>query len=244
MTMVRVAVVQFDAKPEDAAGNRAKMSELARRARAQGARWILFHEGAICDYSEHIHQLAETVPDGESTETFHELARELDCLISFGLSEVEGERYYISQVFVGPEGLLHRYRKTWIWPELRDRGFRNEWARYDTGTGPELFEVDGIGATCFICSDGDSPRCLDRARTLDPQVVFYPNSRREVPIAEVGELARELDAPMLVSNRVGMSWTVRTTGGSVIYDRNGAVLARADSQGREEILVHDLVLQD
>ena len=244
MSTVRVAVVQFDAKPEDAVGNRAKMSDLARRAGGQGARWILFHEGAICDYSERIHEFAETVPDGKSSETFQELARELDCFISFGLSEVEGERYYISQVFVGPEGLLHCYRKTWIWPELRDRGFRNEWARYDPGTGPELFEMDGVRATCLICSDGDSPRCLDRARTLDPQVVFYPNSRREVPIAEVGELARKLDAPMLVSNRVGMSWTVCTTGGSVIYDRNGAVLASADRQGREEILVHDLELRD
>ena len=244
MAKVRVAVVQFDARPEDAAGNRGKMEELAHRAQGQGARWILFHEGAICDYSQHIHQLAETVPDGESTTTFQDLARELDCLISFGLSEVEGDRYYISQVFVGPEGLLHCYRKTWIWPELRDRGFRNEWARYDPGTGPELFEVDGVRATCFICSDGDSPRCIDRARSLRPQVVFYPNSRRNVPIDEVGELARKLDAPLLVSNRVGMSWTVCTTGGSVIYDRDGTVLASANQEGHEEILLHDLVLRN
>ena len=245
MSTVRVAVVQFDAKPEDAAGNRGKMVELARRAHAQGARWILFHEGAICDYSQHIHELAETVPDGKSTETFLELARELDCLISFGLSEVESDRYFVSQVFVGPGGLLHCYRKTWIWSEPSDRGFRNEWARYDPGTGPGLFEVDGVRATCFICSDGEAPRCVDRARTLDPQVVFYPNSRRAMPeFAELGKLARELDAPMLVSNRVGMSWTVCTNGGSVIYDRDGAVLASANREGREEILLHDLVLQN
>ena len=245
MAMVRIAVVQFDARPEDAAGNRGKMQELARRAHGQGARWILFHEGAICDYSQHIHQLAENVPEGESTRAFHELARELDCLISFGLSEVEGDHYYISQVFVGPEGLLHCYRKTWIWSEPEDRGFRNEWARYDPGTGPELFEVDGVRATCFICSDGESPRCVDRARSLRPQVVFYPNSRRAMPeFAELGDLARELDAPMLVSNRVGMSWTVCTNGGSVIYDRDGTVLASANRDAREEILLHNLVLQN
>ena len=123
MSTVRVAVVQFDARPEDAAGNRGKMEELARRAREQGARWILFHEGAVCDYSEQIDQLAEAVPEGVSTASFLGLARELGCVISFGLSEVEDDRYYISQVFVGPDGLLHRYRKTWIWSEPSDRGF-------------------------------------------------------------------------------------------------------------------------
>ena len=181
MPSVRVAVVQFDAKPENVAGNRDKMVELARRARESGARWILFHESAISDYSQRIDRFAETVPGGESTASFIKLARELDCIISFGLSEVENDRYFISQVFVGPQGLLHRYRKTWIWTEPSDRGFRNEWARYDPGTGPEAFEVDGVRATCFICSDGEAPRCVARARGLHPEVVFYPNNAAPCP---------------------------------------------------------------
>ena len=55
------------------------------------------HEGAVCDYSEQIDQFAEAVPEGVSTGTFLELARELS------LSEVENDRCYISQVFVGPD---------------------------------------------------------------------------------------------------------------------------------------------
>jgi len=35
-----------------------------------------------------------------------------------------------------------------------DDGFRNEWTRYNPGTGPNLFLIDGIRATCFICADG------------------------------------------------------------------------------------------
>ena len=243
MPSLRVAVVQFDAKPENVAGNRSKMLELARRARESGARWILFHESAISDYSQRIDRFAETVPGGESTASFIKLARELDCIISFGLSEVENDRYFISQVFVGPQGLLHRYRKTWIWSEPSDRGFRNEWARYDPGTGPEAFEVDGVRATCFICSDGEAPRCVARARDLHPEVVFYPNNRRSMPeLDELGELARELDSPMLVANRVGMSWVNSCNGGSVVYDRDGSVLATANREGREEILLHNLVI--
>ena len=58
--------------------------------------------------------------------------------------------------------------------------------------------------------------------------------------AELGKLARELEAPVLVANRVGNSWANYTNGGSVVYGRDGNVLAQANREGHEEILLHDL----
>ena len=243
MPTVRVALIQFDARPEDIAGNLERMHQCVRQAREKGARWILFHEGTVCDYTDRLDELAEPVPEGRSTSSMMQLAREQDCLLSFGLSEVENRRFYISQVFVGSEGLIYRYRKTWIWNTPEDKGFRNEWARYDPGKGPELFELDGIKATCFICSDGEAPRCIERARALRPDIVFYPNNRRALPeFDELGRLAADIGAPMLVTNRTGRSWEHTCNGGSVVYSSSGGVLAKADRQGHEEILIHDLDL--
>ena len=45
---------------------------------------------------------------------------------------------------------------------------------------------------------------------------------------------------MLVTNRTGMSWVNNTTGGCVVYSAGGEVLAKANREGREEILMHDL----
>ena len=114
----------------------------------------MFHEGTISDYTPQLAAFAEHLPDGRSTESMMDLAAELDCYINFGLSETDGERYFMSQVFVGPAGFIYCYRKSWLWLEPDDRGYRNEWARYDPGTGPDLFEFDGVRATCFICADG------------------------------------------------------------------------------------------
>jgi predicted amidohydrolase len=170
-------------------------------------------------------------------------ARAHGCSISFGLSEKARGRYHISQVFVGAGGMVHRYRKSWLWREPDDGGYRNEWARYDPGEGPELFELDGVRATCFICADGEAERCIARARALRPQVVFYPNNRSALPDFEVfGRRARTIGAPMLVTNRVGSSWGHECSGGCVVYSARGEVLARANRSGQEEILVHDLVL--
>ena len=238
---VRVALVQFDARPEAVSENLEKMRGWVVQAKEAEARWIMFHEGTVCDYTPRVSELAEAVPEGPSTQAMIDLAQEHGCYISFGLSEADNGRCFISQVFVGPEGLVHRYRKSWLWREPEDKGHRNEWARYDPGVGPELFEFDEIRATCFICADGEAPRCIERAGLLKPQVVFYPNNRESLPAHEVfGERAKKIGAPMLVTNRTGLSWIHECRGGNVVYSAAGEVLDKSNRDGQEEMLIVDL----
>lgn len=242
---LKVALVQFDAVPEQPARNLKEMERLARAAVEQGARLVMFHEGTLTDYTQRLAELAEPVPTGPACQRLIELAKELDCRLSFGLSERDGDRFYITQVFVGPEGFIYRYRKTWLWLDEKDEGYRNEWVRYDPGTGPELFLIDGLTATCFICADGEAPRCVQRAKALMPQLVFYPNNRAGLPDFPVfGARAAEIGAPVLVTNRVGRSWMYPCAGGCVAFDAQGRVLAKANRDGREEVLLLELILPE
>lgn len=239
----RIALIQFDAVPEEPKRNLDEMERLARKAVEAGAGLIMFHEGTLADYTPKLEELAEAVPSGPSCDRVAALAKELGVTLSFGLSEKDADRYYITQVFMGPRGLVHRYRKTWLWRQEDDVGYRNEWARYDPGTGPEIFGLEGIRATCFICADGEAPRCIERAQRLEPDLVFYPNNRGGLPNFPVfGERAAKIGAPMLVTNRTGMSWVHDCKGGCVVYGADGEVLAKANREGREEILFHDLSL--
>ena len=104
-----------------------------------GARWVMFHEGTLCDYTPRLKELAQPVPDGAAVRRLEKLARRLGCYLCYGMSEADNGRYYITQVFTGPEGFIYRYRKSWIWHSKGDENYRDEWVRYDTGTGPELF---------------------------------------------------------------------------------------------------------
>jgi predicted amidohydrolase len=240
---IPIALVQFDSVPEKVSDNLAQIERLAGQAVDAGARWVMFHEGTACDYTPRLAELAEPIPDGQCVRRVAACARRLNCFVSFGLSEKSQDRFYIAQVFVGPAGMIYHYRKTWIWREGKDEGYRNEWARYDPGTGPELFEFDGVKATCFICADGEAPRCIERAAQLKPQVVFYPNNRGSLPDFEIfGVRARTIGAPMLVTNRTGLSWTKKCVGGCVVFSAQGEVLAKANREGREEVLRHDLAI--
>ena len=238
---LRVGLVQFDARAEAIESNTRKIISLATNAAKNGAEFVMFHEGTLCDYTPKLRRLAEPVPGGKHVRALESLARRLGIYLSFGLSEIDGDRFYITQVFHGPRGFHYSYRKTWLWREESDAGYRNEQARYDPGTGPELFEIAGLRATCFICADGEAPRCIERAKALKPELVFFPNNRKALPPIKVfGDRARTIGAPMLVTNRVGKSWKFRCQGGCVVFDKAGLVLAAANRDGREEILFHDL----
>ena len=243
---LRAALIQFDAVPEKPQRNLRRMKELATRAAGKGAELVMFHEGTLCDYTPRLAELAESVPDGRGCRAMRRLAGELGVYISYGLSERDGDRYYITQVFEAPHGFLYRYRKTWLWREPGDEGYRNEHTRYDPGTGPELFEIAGVRATCFICADGGAPRCIARARALKPQLVFYPNNHRGCDAKRETVLAghaRRIGAPMLVTNRVGLSWAHDCRGGCLAFGRDGRVIAAANRDGREEILLCDVPIR-
>jgi predicted amidohydrolase len=240
---IPVALIQCDSPAGQVERNLDNMERLGEKAAKSGARWIMFHELTVCDYADKPESVAELVPQGVSTRRMAKLAQRLRVICAFGLAEKHRDRIYDSQVFVGPKGYFYHYRKTWLWLEPKDGGYRNEWARYDPGAGPEIFTVDGLRATCFICADGDSERCIERAAALKPQVVFFPNNRASLPPFEAfGKIARRIGAPMLVANRVGRSVVYDTKGGCVVFSAQGEVLAKANREGREEILHYELEL--
>jgi len=130
---------------------------------------------------------------------------------------------------------------------IETSGFRNEYARYDPGTGPELFTIDGIRATCFICADSTAPRCLKRAGALRPQVVFYPvnivTRNARALRADIASIARAVAAPLLVPNRVGDFWVHKGgQGGAAIFSASGQLLAGANCDGKQEIVVYRLAV--
>ena len=47
---------------------------------------------------------------------------------------------------------------------------------------------------------------------------------------------------MLVTNRTGLSWIHDCKGGSAVFSAKGDVLASANREGAEEVLLHDLQL--
>lgn len=240
----RIAIVQFDTIPEKNAHNVKQIERLSKEAAAKGAEIIMFHESSVTDLVSDVEKYSEYVPEGLSCKKIEALAKELKVYIAFGISEKTKDKfYYITHVFMGPKGFIYKYRKTWIWRSLDDKGYRNEWARYDVGDGPEIFNLAGLRVTCFICADGDAPRCIERAKLLKPDIVFYPsNHGGQSYYPQYTPKAAQINAPMLIANRVGKSWHADCKGGCAVISSSGTILAKTATD-KEEILIYDLSIE-
>ena len=106
--------------------NKAKMTAYIEEAAEKRADLIVFPELALGGFPEnpmfvfspedafYQHEVAELVPEGDSTQYFVELAAKHDMYIAWGMTEQSHESWdmiYNTLVLVGPEGYVGKYRK-------------------------------------------------------------------------------------------------------------------------------------
>ena len=116
--LVRAGAVQFTHRPSDKAYNLDRIRTVVAEAAGAGVQLLAFPEMCITGYwhvigmgRDDIAALAEPVPDGPSTRTLLELARDHDLIIGAGLVETENDRFYNSYVVVEPNGRYAVHRK-------------------------------------------------------------------------------------------------------------------------------------
>lgn len=71
----------------------------------------LFASGYYFHSSHQVQALAESVPNGATTNRLVALAKRVNAIICAGLPERDGNKIYNSAVLVGPEGFIAVYRK-------------------------------------------------------------------------------------------------------------------------------------
>lgn len=183
---VRIAVVQQEGNPGHVEVNRNKALAFAREAMEQKADAILFHEEMLVGYVENLKELAEPV-DGPTTRAFQELLRGTDSKVIYGLTEKDGEDYYISAPIVSGEGLVDNYRKTHLWGWAP--GLRHEPTFYKPGNRLVTFDVKGHKCGIMICYDGGFPEMARSYANLGCSILFWMNNRRSRGHREVKDLA-------------------------------------------------------
>ena len=242
---MRIALVQIDTKPGDIKGNLEKICLWSRKAAEQNIDMVMFHESALADYVADAASVAQDVPGSDACQQIKMLSEELGIVISFGLTEKDGDKLFITQVFFGPNGYFHKYRKTNLHvpadPAKAAKRFRDEDTYFTRGSGPGLFEILGKKAACIICADGNSDEVLAAVKALHPEIVFFPNNRaRPRPDEYWGGIAQKVNTPLLITNRVGESWGFSSLGGAAAYDHDGVLIAKANTEGREEFIIVEM----
>src|SRR5437870_120294 len=119
MDKLKIATAQFEHRDSDKTYNLSVIEKLTKKASKEGADIIAFHECSVTGYTfarhlsrEQMLDLAEFVPEGESTKKLIEIATKFDIVILAGLFEKDSnDNLFKPYVCVDKNGLIAKHHK-------------------------------------------------------------------------------------------------------------------------------------
>jgi predicted amidohydrolase len=232
---VRVAIHQL--APEFGA-TAANLQRIEAALRATPADLWVLPELATSGYDfvdrDECLRLAEPVP-GPSCARLAAACAATGAHLVAGLPERDGAALYNTAVYLGPGGLLGRYRKVHLF-DREARVFR---------PGPEPFKVFPLGEWrlgLMICFDWMFPEAARSLALQGADLIAHP-SNLVLPYCHAAMVTRALENGVYTAtaNRVGTEAragrSLTFTGGSRVIDPRGRVLVAAGTATEETIVV-------
>jgi len=181
---LKIATAQFESRNGDKQFNLATIEGLSAQAAQAGADVIAFHECCVTGYSfarrlskAQLWDLAEPIPDGESTAALVEIARRHRIVVLAGFFErgADGE-VYKAHVCVDEHGLKAKYRKLhpFINPHIKPG---NEYV---------VFDLKGWKCGMLVCYDNNVIENVRATALLGAEIVFMPHVTMCTPSTRPG----------------------------------------------------------
>ena len=226
---VKIAAIQMDCVLQDTAANLAHAAELVNRAASCGAKLIVLPELFNTGYrvEEHDAELAESVPGGRTVDWMREQATRHGAYLVGALMERDGEALYDTAALVGPDGLVGKYRKMYLWGSEIERWSRGE----DVAVMQLPFAKIGLQ----ICYEIGFPEGARKLAQAGAQIVVYTSAfgRARGYAWDLASRARALENGVFVlaCNRCGQERDTSYGGLTRIVAPNTFVLAGAGADG-------------
>ena len=190
--------------------------------------------------------LAESVPDGPTTEAWLDAARRSNVHVVAGIAEREGDRLYNSAVVVSPKGWRGTYRKLHLWGD--------EHLFFEAGNkGLPVFHTELGCLGVMICYDGWFPEVYRLLAMQGADIVAMPTNWVPMPgqPARSPAMANTLVMAnahsnalnIVCANRIGTERGQPFIGQSLIVGAQGWPLAGPASGDAEEILYAQINLK-
>ncbi len=177
---------------------------------------------------EETRALAEDPARSNTVEALVRLCREQDFYLVAGFAERQADKVFNSALLLGPEGLIHTYRKIHLFNQEKD------W--FDPGDTPlSIRQVRGARVGMMICFDWIFPETARSLAVLGADIVAHP-SNLVLSYCQQTMLSRCLENHIfaVTANRFGKDvrpqGELKFTGKSQIVAPKGVLLHRAPSQ--------------
>jgi len=239
---MRVALAQINTTVGDIWGNIEKMADALAKATDAGADLVAFPELSIPGYPPEDLLMRPSFIE-ENMKALHEFAAKVpgNIVAAAGFVDLDADLYNACAVISGGE-VLHRYHKQY----LPNYGVFDENRYFREGSGAPLVDLDDTLIGVSVCEDIWYPGGPAREQALGGASVLLnisasPYHRRKGAFRErmLGVRASDYGCYVVFCNLVGGQDELVFDGHSVVFDPEGALVARAD-QFEEDFLLVDL----
>ena len=184
MDNLKISTAQFEHKNGDKIYNLSVIEKLVKKASEKGSQVIAFHECSITGYTfarhltkEQMLDLAEFVPNGESTMKLIEIAKKYNIVILAGLFEKDqNDNLYKPYVCVDKNGLIAKHHKL--------HPFINPYLT--AGNEYSIFEIHGWKCGILICYDNNIIENVRATKLLGADIIFMPHAAMCTPSPRPG----------------------------------------------------------
>jgi NAD+ synthetase len=232
MQALRTALIQINPTVGALAENTDRILSAAQKAAQSDAQLVVFPELSLCGYPpEDLILRPQFINDCDRQ--LRRLAAELpgEVFTVIGAPIADGTGRYNAAIVFHQGNVAGIYRKML----LPNYGVFDEKRVFDEGSDALAFDAFGTKVGIQICEDSwiaDGAACMALAE-LRPDLVInlsaspYHRGKRFEREEIFAAAARTLSAPLLFCNQVGGQDELVFDGGSMIFDANGNVAARA-----------------
>jgi len=237
---IALALAQMSSKREDKKENLKRIEELTIKAKGQKAELAIFPELCLTGYvlRDQIYELAETIP-GPSTEQVETLARKTGMHIIFGMPELSKRTkatLYNTAVFVGPKGIIGKYRKMY----LPNHSVFEEKRYFRPGYQTASFTTPLGDIGLCICYDLFFPEVTRLTRLAGAKLIVCISASPSVRKSyfEILTAARALENTAYIAyvNLVGVQDGLQFWGGSRLVSPTGDTIAQAKYDEEDFVL--------
>lgn len=228
---IKIALAQISCNRENKIENIKKIKELTEKAKTHGADLVIFPELSLTGYiiRDQVYEMAETIP-GPSTQKIEEIAKKTNLHIIFGMAELSQKTkatVFNTAVFIGPNGLIGKYRKMY----LPTHSVFEEKRYYRLGYQAATFDTPIGKVGLCICYDIFFPEVSRLTRLLGAQLIVCisasPAIRRSYFELLTASRALENTAFLAYVNLVGIEEGMQFWGGSRLISPTGEIIAKA-----------------
>lgn len=228
-----VAAVQTFSILGDTEANLKSVLQLTREAAENGANLIVFPEcmnaGYVWDSPEHALDCADPIP-GTMTRGLAQVTSEHGVFVAIGISEREDDKVYNSIALVGPDGLIGKYQKNFLFD------FDPYWFAWGK-TGYPVFDTPLGKIGMFICADARIPEGARALSLAGAEILLHitNSTTHEQHEMHVPTRGNENEAWFISADKAGRELGLTYPGNSLIIAPDGTVRAQGSFEGHEII---------